>query len=227
MSSIEEHDDIGENTLFSSQHGWIEPNRIQRVVSTFDDPGLIYLPSGTWSESLIISQHNLTIIGEGTDTILKNDDPQSPITILAPNVRIINMTVQSSHDVPAISLNHGDAPQTVLQNVHVSESESHGVYRNENYGFAVGAILNCTFQNISEHAIYAPTGTGPYNLIFGNTAENVGGDFIQWGVNNSILAHNMCEDSPITLTENARRNLVLTEEDTEVNSGWPEENVVI
>lgn len=227
MSGIIQQDDISENALFSSQHGWIEPNSIQRVVSTFDDPGLIYLPSGTWNESLIITQHNLTIIGEGTETTIKNKDPQPPVTIIASNVRLINMSVQSEHDVPAVSLNHGDATQAVIQNVNITESGSHGIHRNENYGFAIGAILNCTFNNISEHAIYAPTGTGPYNLVFGNTAENVGGDFIQWGVNNSILAYNKCEDSHITLTENARRNLVLTDEDTEVNSGWPEENVVI
>lgn len=216
-----------EATLFSSDHGWVKAATLQRVISSFDGPGLIYLPEGTWEESVIVTQHNLTILGEGKDTTIVNENEQSPITIIAPSVRIVNLTVRSEFDVPAVSLSHGDATQAVLQNVMISGSGSHGLYRDENYGFAIGAILNCTFQDVDEHAIFAPTGTGPRNLIVGNEGENIGGDFIRWGVNHSILSQNHCPDAPIRLTENAQNNLVLKEEDTEIAPGWPETNIVL
>lgn len=212
--------------VLSSEFGPIETDSIQRVITAYENPGFIYLPSGTWEEHIIISQHNLTLVGEGEDTIIKNTREQPPITILAPVVRIINLTIQSEYDVPAVSLSHGDATQVVFQNVTISKSDGDGIHRDENYGFAVGAILNCRFRNIGGHAVHAPTGSGPRNIVIGNSGENIDGDFIRWGVDNSLIANNRCEDSSIHLTQDAHRNFILTSDETEVEPGYPEDNFV-
>lgn len=227
MEEVESEGDLAENAFFSSEHAWVESYPIQRAISAFERPGFIYLPSGTWEESIIITQHNLTLIGEGEDTVLKSDGERPPVTILAPVVRLVNITVQSEHEGPAISLSHGDATQVTLQNVKIAKSEGHGIYRDENYGFALGAILNCEFRNIGRHAIYAPTGTGPRNVVVGNSGQDIDGDFIHWGVDESLLANNECEDSSINLTQNAHKNMVLTNGEIEVVSGWPEDNIVL
>lgn len=51
------------------------------------------------------------------------------------------------------------------------------------------------------------------NLVYGNTAENIQGEFINWGVNSSILLNNFYADASIVLSEDSRRNLVLNAED--------------
>lgn len=225
--SEEDTQDSSEKVLFSSEHGWIEADRIQRVVSSFQNEGLIFLPSGTWEESLIVTQHNLTIIGNGDSTVITNTDGQPPISIIAPQVRIYNLSVEAKHNVPAISLTHGDATQTILNQVRIKGSESHGVYRDEGYGFTLGAISNCIFNNIQGHGIYAPSGTGPRNLIYGNVGEEIDGDFIRWGCDRSILLTNHCLDAPIRLTEDAHMNFVLPSEETALSPGWPDDNIIV
>lgn len=218
--------ELAENTVFTSEHGWIQIDSIQQIISGFDGPGLIYLPESTWEESLIITQHNLTILGEGENTVIKSQREQSPITIISPSVRLFNLNVRAEHDVPAISLSHGNATQGVLQNLTISSVGGSGIARNGNYAFDLTAIINCHFEDIAGNGIVAPTGTGPNNLLLGNEGKEIGGDFINWGVNESILAYNSCDDAPIQLTENAHRNLVLMDEETKISPTWPEDNFV-
>lgn len=203
--------------LYSTDHGPVEGINIQRVISSFENPGAIYLPSGTWEESLIVTQHNLTIIGDGEDTILEGEPGQSPLKIIAPNVRLIDLTIRSESDVPAISLSHGDATQAVFQNVTIEESGSHGIHRAESYGFALGAIINCNFKNIEGNAINAPSGTGPRNIVVGNEGHDIEEDFIRWGVDFSILMDNDGGDARIHLTEESKRNMVFNDTDTEID----------
>lgn len=216
-----------EINLYSSEHGWVRVNSIQQVVSAFDGPGLIFLPESTWEESLIITQHNLTIIGQGENTIIESQREQPPITIAAPSVRLLNFRVKSKHEISAISLSHDNATQVVLQSLNISESGKHGIVRDENYSFDIIAILNCRLKNIAGDGIVAPTGTGPNNLLLGNVGEDIGGDFIRWGVNKSILSDNRCDDAPINITENAHGNLVFPHSGTDMVPGWPDDNSVI
>lgn len=199
---------MGENKrVFSVNHkGWIEVEDLQQAIGAQREPGLIYLPSGNWSESIIISQHNLTIIGEGKETIIEGQPGQPPITILAPHVRVVNLSVRTEHEVPAIAFTHGDAPQCVLENVTVLEGGSHGIFRDNKYGSAANAIINCEFHNLAGHGIYAPSGSGPKNLVKDNNANNIGGDFIHWGDDSSLILGNESDDAPIRLTNNSRWN---------------------
>lgn len=206
-----------DNPVFSSNHGWIEADRLQQVISMQTDPGLIYVPDETWTESIIVTQHNLTIMGAGNEeSVIAGEAGQPPITVLSPNVKIVNLAVRTEYDVPAVSFTHGNGTQAVLQNVKVLESGSHGVFRDNNYGSAVNTIIGCEFHNIDKHAIYAPTGSGPQNLIYGNEGREIGGDFIQWGVDSSMLFDNRCEDAPIHLTSNSKQNLIGENEETEL-----------
>lgn len=208
---------VGEGMIYSSQqHNWFEPDRIQQVISEFNDPGLLYIPSGTWEESIIVTQHNLTIVGDGEGSIIEGENGQSPITVVAPNVRIIDISVKTEFDVPAISFTHGASSQGVLQGVNVLESGSHGVYRDEKYASAVNAIVGCSFENIGGHAIYAEAGSGPLNFVQGNEGTAVDGDFIRWGVDSSLLFDNQCEDAPVRLTSDAKENLVKNPEGTKL-----------
>lgn len=209
-------ENIGDGEIYSSHHNWLEPDRIQQVISALDDPGLLYIPSGTWEESIIITQHNLTIVGDGEGSIIKGENGQSPITVVAPNVRLMNMSVKTESDVPAISFTHGTASQGVLQGVNVLESGSHGVYRDERYTSAVNAIVGCSFENIGGHAIYAEAGSGPQNFVHGNEGKAINGDFVRWGVDSSLLLDNQCEDAPIRLTSDSNGNLVKNPDGTKL-----------
>lgn len=199
---------MGENKrVYSVNHqGWLEVEDLQQAIGVQREPGLIYLPPGTWSDSVIISQHNLTIVGAGEETIIEGQPGQSPITILSPHVRVVDLAVRTEYEVPAISFTHGDAPQCVLENITVLEGGSHGVFRDNKYGSAVNAIINCEFQNLAGHGIYAPSGSGPKNLVKDNRADNIGGDFIHWGDDSSLILDNNCDDAPIRLTDNSKWN---------------------
>lgn len=206
-----------DNTVFSSNHGWVEADRLQQVISMQTDHGLIYIPDGTWTENIIVTQHNLTLIGAGKEeSVIEGKEGQPPITILAPNVKVVNLAVRTEYDVPAISFTHGPGTQAVLQNVKVLESGSHGVFRDNNYHSGVNAIIGCEFHDVGKHAIYAPDGSGSGNLIYGNEGKDIGGDFIQWGVDSSVLFGNECKEAPIHLTSNSRRNLVGRNMETEL-----------
>lgn len=207
----------GENSVFSSNHGWVEADRLQQVISMQTDPGLIYIPDGTRTENIIVTQHNLTLIGASKEkSVIEGKEGQPPITILAPNVKIVNLAVRTEYDVPAISFTHGPGTQAVLQNVNVLESGSHGVFRDNNYRSGANTIIDCEFHDIGKHAIYAPTGSGSQNLIYGNKGEGIDGDFIQWGVDSSMLFNNECKEAPVRLTSNSRQNLVGKNMETEL-----------
>lgn len=208
------------NRVFSSNHGaWVEADRLQQVISTQNEPGLIYVPPGTWSESIIVTQHNLTLIGAGEESIIEGIENQPPVTVLAPHVRIFNLAVKTEYEVPAISYTHGDAPQCVLRNITVLESGLDGVFRDNNYGSAINAIINCKFLNIGRHAIHAPTGSGPKNLVSENEGEGIEEDFIRWGDDTSMLLNNRCDEAPIRLTDDADENFVIEDENTETLQG--------
>lgn len=192
--------------VFSSNYSrWLERDRLQPAVSLQREPGLIYIPPGTWEEGIIVGQHNLTLVGAGEESVIVGDE-QPAITVLAPNIRIINLSVRTEDEHPAIAFMHGDAPQCVLQNVTVLESGHHGVFRDNDYGSAVNAIIDCEFRDISGDAIHVQSGSGPQNLVRGNRAEDVNGDFIRWGVDASLLLDNRCEDAAIHLTSDSDNN---------------------
>lgn len=193
--------------------GRVEAPYIQQVIGSQNNPGVIHLPEGEWEENIIVSQHNLTIVGHGEDTVLIGEGDQPTITILAPSVRLINLAVRAK-DASAIAFTKGNGSQVTLQNVHVLEAGQHGVYREQNYGSALNAIVDCTFSHIDGHAIYAETGAGPRNVVQGNIGEDVNGDFIRWGVNDSMLIGNSCEDGVIHLTQNSAGNFVTRDDET-------------
>ncbi|MFB6196801.1 MAG: hypothetical protein ABEI52_00835, partial [Halobacteriaceae archaeon] len=173
------------NQLYSTLHGIVEAERLQPIVSKHRNPGLIYIPPGTWEGSLIVAQHNLTLVGAGDETVIVGERGEPAITVNAPNVRILNLSVRTEYAYPAISFTDGDAPQGIIQNVKVLESGAYGVFRDGDYSSPINAIIDCHFENVAGSAICAESGAGPQNLIQGNTGESIGDEFIKWGVNAS------------------------------------------
>lgn len=201
--------------LYTSE-GVLETDKAQRVIGSQSEPGFVYIPEGEWEESIYIMQHNLTLIGEGPETVITGETGRPAITILAPHVRIVNLAVQTEDRVPAISFSNANATQSVIKEITVRESGGHGIYRDPDYASGVSAVLDCEFYNIQGHAISAEGGAGPKNIIHGNTGEDINQDFINCGVNRSLLMDNRCEDAPIRLNSNSRENTVIPHEDTEL-----------
>lgn len=199
------------NCIISSIYGKIEVPNLQYGIMKHDSPGLVYLPPGIWEENVVIAQHSLTIVGEGRNTILENKTEESPVTIMAPSVHLINVAVRNGGNAPAITYNHASAPQGVLHNVTILESGSHGVVKREQPSgprSSLTTIVDCNFHNIAGHGIVAESGSGPQNLVRGNRGESIDGYFIRWSANASFLLDNRCQNAPVYLTPESGANVV-------------------
>lgn len=203
-------------TIHSSLLSATEEDRLQPFISNHRQPGIIYVPSGTWEGGIVVDQHNLTLVGAGEETVIVGEEGRPAITVHAPNVRLINFSVRTEHERPAIAFTHGDAPQGVVQNVSILESGSHGIYRDNDWQSPVNAIIDCHFENIAGDGIFAESGSGPQNLVRGTTGEEIEGAFIRWGVNASFLLDNRCATSPIHFCSESGYNTIEGNEETEV-----------
>lgn len=199
--------------VYSSLFGWMPAKRLQEVVGQHNEPAIIFLFDHVWEENLFITQHNLTIIGASGGASVVGGAGDPTITVLKPNVRLVNIEVRNPHSEPCIAFTHAPASQAVIKDVIMSESGSHGIFRDGNYTSTLNAVIDCEFQNIEGNAIHAESGSGARNLVYGNRGENVQGEFINWGVNSSILLENYCYDASIVLTEESSRNMVLNGDD--------------
>lgn len=206
--------DEGRPAVFSTVHGWMDGTRLQAVIGRHKQPGVIFLFGETWHESVTISQHNLTLVAqEGDATKIQSDGDQPAISILEPNVRLLNLSVSAPKADAAIEFAHADATQAHLTNVTIENSGGHGIYRDSVYNSALMTVQNSTLRDIDGHGIFAESGSGPQNVLYNNTGEAIGGDFLYWGVDASILFNNHCEDAPIRLTEKSRYNFLLNHPD--------------
>lgn len=203
-------------TIHSSLMSPTEEDQLQPFISNHRQPGIIYIPPGTWEGNIVVGQHNLTLVGAGEETVIVGKEGQPAITIHAPNVRLLNFSVRTEHEHPAIAFTHGDAPQGVVQNVTVLESGGHGIYRDSGWHSPVNAIIDCHFKDVAGDGIFAESGSGPQNLVRGTTGEDIEGDFIRWGVNASFLLDNRCTTSPIHLCSESGHNTIERNEETEV-----------
>lgn len=198
--------------VYSSMFGWMPAETLQEVVGQHNEPAIIFLFDHLWEENLFITQHNLTIVGASGGSTIVGGDGIPSITILKPNVRLVNIEVRNPHSQPCIAFTHAPASQAVIKDVIISESGSHGIFRDGDFNSTLNAVFDCEFKDIEGDAIHAESGSGARNLVYGNSGENVQGEFINWGVDNSILLENYCTDASIVLTEDSGRNLVLNRE---------------
>lgn len=204
------------NKIYSSLHGELQVDRLQSAISRHRDPGLIYIPPGTWKGNIIVAQHNLTLVGAGDETVIAGERGEPAVTINAPNVRFVNLAVRTEHNYPAIAFTEGAAPQGIIQNVNILESGSHGIFRDSDYPSPLNAIVDSHFENIAGSGICVESGAGPQNLVRGNSGKDIGENFIEWGVDASLLLDNKCENSAVYLTPESNNNYTIRKEETEL-----------
>lgn len=184
----------------------------QRVLGQKMNPGWMFIPEGTW-DSILVMTNNVTIVGRGEKTIIDGGSKNPAITIARPNVRIMNLSVRTDEggDQNAISFTKGIAPNCSINNIKILSAGGHGIFRDSEYGSGLNMVDGCHIQNVQGHGIFAPSGAGARNIVRNNIGKNIAGDFIQWGVNASLIIGNECEDSGLIFSEDSANNQLVAD----------------
>jgi len=162
-----------------------------------DASAFIFVPPGTFNESVTIDTAGLTLLGSGRATLINGGTSGDAITIGVSNVTVSNLSVQTTagagNTYRGVLASTG-ANRCTIRNVTVRDSDNAGIE------FQAGAdhtVVNCTVENSDGNGIYT-TGS-PRCIIIGNLLTNNGGDQNDSGIdirsNDTIAVNNIVQNS--------------------------------
>jgi parallel beta-helix repeat protein len=152
--------------------------------------GWVFIPPGTFNESVEITTEGLTLRGSGYNTLI-DSSPSTTIIVSARNVTLQNFRATNTNDDISGSNNRvglSGEGCTVL-NVYIETSGD--------IGFAIGSdnciVINCTVTDSDGEGIYTYNGEGC--IFSGNIVKNSGNDSIKAIEPDTIIANNVVTES--------------------------------
>ncbi len=184
----------GFSVIYNNTTGSGPKHTISNATKTVADNGIIYIANGTYNESNINIDTNMTIIGESQTGTIINANRQSDIFNINPGVRLtlLNLTLENGDANNGGAINNQGAliiRDCTLQNN--TASNYGGAIDNDGlYGNATATVNNCTFLdnratdggaiiNNGDYGNAKATITG--NIFFNNSAIYVGGAIFNSG----------------------------------------------
>lgn len=180
---------------------------IQDLIDNASDGDTIYIPSGTYYETIIIDK-SISLIGEDRNTtIIDGNDLDNVVFISTDSVNISGFTIQNCSSIYqfcgiVINSNYNNiTDNNIINNNGIGICLSNSWYNTiegnslSNYGYIY--LENSSYNKIKENT-FSNASCGmtlqvysSYNLIEGNTINDGAGIYLDGGTNNIIIGNNI------------------------------------
>jgi len=132
--------------------GW-SYSTITLAVAAFDAlnvGGWIEVPTGTWSEAVVLDEANLVLRGQGTDSIIDGGTTGHAVSITASDciVKDLKLLTTAGQANAYDGINNTGANTSII-NVWVSSSDRHCIYTN-----AQSRIVSCKLASADDMGVY-------------------------------------------------------------------------
>jgi parallel beta-helix repeat protein len=158
-----------------------------------DASAFIFVPPGTFNESVTIDTAGLTLLGCGRASLINGGTIGDAINITADNVTVESLSVETT--AGGGNLHNGITVDTggdscTFSNIHVTQSDNDGFFISDG---ADHSVENCYVENADDRPIQSQR---PRTLVTGCVVENsAGGIRLDSDADDSIVANCIVRDS--------------------------------
>lgn len=147
--------------------------------------GFVFVPPGTFNESVTISTDGLMLMGSGDGTLIDGGTSGAGVNIAKSNISVRNMKVQSSANSSFDGVFHSGGISVLVENVTVTESGDNGIAMTNE-----AIVRNCTVKNTGDRGLTS----GDKCIISNNTVDNAGSVALTTG-SDSIVSNNIVKNT--------------------------------
>jgi parallel beta-helix repeat protein len=164
----------------------------------------VFVPPGTFNESVTIDTAGLTLLGSGRATLIDGNNSGVAIDVTASNVDINQLSVRTD-DGSGYSGISCSASDLKVSNIHVQNTDSEGIVSNATRT----TVINSRVEGWAARGIRTVSG-GDKSKIIGNivTTTKTAAPCIQVD-NDSIIAHNVTDGSDDGIYANNSDNIII------------------
>lgn len=191
---------------------------VQAAIDDLAGDGWVFVPAGTWNETLVIDENNVELFGAGWSSIINGGTSGHAIDIRGDNcvVRDLQCKTTAGQGNSYCALETTGASKTMIERVYASQSDDWGISTHDSpnslivgcwadnadsRGILAGnssRIVGCLVTNAGTWGIYA-TSQGSNAVIIGCVIDTTGDDgiYIYSNAKNCVVVGNRITNRPL------------------------------